>query len=559
VAVDAPTFRFAPGLSLAYTGSFPQQTALFVDGQIAGAQVSIGDRLADSLLDWIPTALPYSVDTPRQVLVIGAGGGTEVRNATTHGAQKVVAVELHPELSRLGAESQSGTTVGGGEVDWVVGDARSYVAGTRERFDLISLAPTGGFGSSAAGIISLNEDFLHTVDAYAAYLNCLTETGLLAITRWLTVPPRESVRVLLTMAEALRRVAPEGVADGIVVVRSWGTVTTLAKPAGFTATELDSITSWAATRWFDIDWQPRLSEPTAVFNRIDDPALYRAAAASIESTDSLVHFLTGYPFEVSPVTDARPYPHHFLRIQSLGGLFGDDRGSWLPFAEWGLIALLATLGQSILLALLLLVVPVVLVARKRSESPPGPHLSYFFTVGFAYMAAEIAAIQQLSLLLGHPIYAVAVVLATFLICSGFGSAWSDRLSLQHAWRVGGGLMLILMLTGAGLIHVVHLLQPAPILLRIIASALLVCPLAFLMGIPFPHGLRLLVGSTQTQIAWAWAANGFASVIAAPLAALIALERGSPELFLFAAIAYGVAGLLAKPHSGNVTQTFTGSL
>jgi hypothetical protein len=148
------------------------------------------------------------------------------------------------------------------------------------------------------------------------------------------------------------------------------------------------------------------------------------------------------------------------------------------------------------------------------------------------------------------------VLATFLICSGLGSVWSDRQSPARVWVVNASLLLILILFGITLLAAVHLLQPAPMVVRAVAAAMMVCPLAFLMGIPFPHGLRLLGSDSETQIAWAWAANGFASVLAAPLAALIALERGSPELFLLAAVAYGVAGVAAKGMLGMRTQSFT---
>jgi hypothetical protein len=96
-----------------------------------------------------------------------------------------------------------------------------------------------------------------------------------------------------------------------------------------------------------------------------------------------------------------------------------------------------------------------------------------------------------------------------------------------------------------LISFVHQLQPVSIVLRSFGAAAVVCPLALLMGIPFPQGLRLIAGESQIQVAWAWAANGFASVVAAPLAAFIALERGSTELFLLAGLAYGTAGVLSK--------------
>lgn len=218
-------------------------------------------------------------------------------------------------------------------------------------------------------------------------------------------------------------------------------------------------------------------------------------------------------------------------------------GGWLPFAEWGYFALVATLVQAVALAGVLMIVPT--AVRTRVVWRPGlmPVLVYFGAIGFAYLAAEIAAIQQLSLLLGHPVYAVAGVLAVLLVCSGVGSAWSDRVGAGRGALGAGTLGALLVACGLGLLGLVHGLQGAPWLVRGFAAAAVLAPIAFLMGMPFPMGLRALAGRDQTRIAWAWAVNGFASVVAAPLAALIALETGTRVLFGAAAVAYGVAALV----------------
>ncbi|MGH7675782.1 MAG: spermidine synthase, partial [Gemmatimonadales bacterium] len=224
-AVDAAAFRFAPGLSLGYRGLFPRQTALFVDGELAGAATWWGETPgAARMLDWLPTALPYATGPARRVLVIGAGGGLEVAGALAHGADHVTAVELSPDVVHFAGTAPS-TAAPAGTVRWVVGDARSFVARSRDRFDLIVIGPGGAPGTAAAGVHALDQDFLHTVDAYAAYLDRLDGDGVLAVTRWLTVPPRAPVRVTLTAAEALRRGRTDALDDGrgLVVARSWGT------------------------------------------------------------------------------------------------------------------------------------------------------------------------------------------------------------------------------------------------------------------------------------------------------------------------------------------------
>ncbi|UCC83149.1 MAG: hypothetical protein JSW46_19720 [Gemmatimonadota bacterium] len=547
VAVDASAFRHAPGLSLLYRGTFPTQTGLFVDGQTAGAVSHWGEAGAGTdMLDWLPSAAPYALGGRDDVLVVGAGGGTEIWNALTHGAAAVTAVELHPELLKLsGWVGEGRSRRGAARVVTATGDARSYVAGSRDKFDLITLSAGVAFGASAAGVYALNEDYLHTAEAYVGYLEHLSDDGVLAVTRWLMVPPRESVRVILTAGEALSRVAPENLIDKLVVVHSWATTTVLVKPSGFRAEETHALMRWARERRFDLDWYPGIEGPATGFNVLEEPVLYRAAAAAIGGEESAERFAAAYPFRVSPVDDARPYPHHFLRAGSLAAFLGSDRGSWLAFAEWGYVALIATLVQSVVLAALLMILPVLARARTMVTGSWLRLVGYFLAIGLAYLMAEVAAIQQLNLLLGHPVYAVAAALVAFLVFSGLGSAWSDGRPGRYGSIAGLILAGMLGCCAALLLGLIHLLVSAPLVLRAIVALLVLAPLAFVMGLPFPLGLRALARDRAQGIAWAWAANGFASVVATPLAALIALEVGSNLLFLCAAAAYAGAALLGR--------------
>jgi len=540
VAVEAPAFRFAPGLSLAYAGEVPAQTALFIDGELSGAVLPA--RATPQFMEWLPSSLVYSLGTRERVAVIAAGGGLEVASALRHGAGQVTAVELVTEVARLAAMP----TRGDSRVRWIVRDARTFAARAQDRYDLLILGPQAGPGNTIAGVRALSEDFLHTTEAYRAYLRLLRDGGVLAITRWLSVPPREPIRVVLAVAQSLRQ---EGYAadSGLVVAHSWATVTVLAKPKGFTAAEVTSLRGWSAQRGLDLDWYPGATAPGSQFHRLDDPALYQAARHAA-TADSSRTFARRYPFDVAPRSDAKPYPHHFLRLAALRALLARNPGDWLPFSEWGLLALLATLAQSVAAAGAFLLVPalVAIPARRRLGFPR--LASYFALIGFAYLAVELAIIQQLGLLLGHPVYAVALVLAGLLIGSGLGSIWSDRRALNHAWLPLALLALLSATLGGFLLPAVHAAQATPLLARAGVGLTALLPLAFLMGLPFVIGLRRLAGTDQARIAWAWAANGFASVVAAPLAALVALEAGSRVLLLAAAGAYGAAALVVK-HRG----------
>jgi hypothetical protein len=162
---------------------------------------------------------------------------------------------------------------------------------------------------------------------------------------------------------------------------------------------------------------------------------------------------------------------------------------------------------------------------------------YFAAIGFAYLAAEIAAIQQLTMLLGHPVYAVTAVLGVLLTCSGAGSLASDRFATAVARRICVAIAGMLLVLALGLLALVHAAQGSPPALRVAIAVAVLVPVAVLMGGPFPLGLRALARDDTRRTAWAWAANGYASAVAAPLAALIAVEAGSRILFGAAAAAY----------------------
>lgn len=551
VAVRAPAFRHAPGLSLAFPGELPAQTALFVDGETAGAATDWGETASGpAFLDWTPLAAPYAVGPAMRVLVLGSGDGLEVLNALTHGASHVTAVELNGPLVGL-ADSLAPFTafVEGQRVDVVIGDARTFVAGTPDRFDLVVLPLAGAFNATAAGIHGSGEDYLNTVEAYGQYLRALAPGGILAITRWVRTPPRDNVKAILTAAAALRRSGVDDVGGSLAFVRSWAAATLLVRPDGFTRPDIDALRAFSGTRFFDLDW-PDGSAGEA-FNLLDRPVFTEAAAAAAAGGAALDAFVGEYPFDLRPATDDRPFFGRFVRLAALPGMLRAPRGDWLPFAEWGHLALLATLAQSTLLAALLLLVPagVAALRRRRTRRASATYrrafalAGYFAAIGFAYMFVEIAAIQRLTLVLGHPVYSAAAVLAAFLTFSGIGSMLSDRLASRTA---------PLACAGVGVIALVVALLPGataamlglPLAARAGLVVIVLAPLAASMGMPFPLGLRSLAGSPG-RLAHAWAVNGFASVVATTLAVLFAMEAGTRALLAAGAFLYLAAAWIVR--------------
>ena len=553
-AIRSPLLRETPGQLGGYPmrelGPLPEQIGLFFDGgSVSPVQRWEGNLRRYAYLDYVTPALGYRLVERPEVLVLGAGGGTEVLSALVHGARHVTAVEVDPgvvELMTGPLSGYSGDLYGRPDVELVVADGRGFLRSRPEaRFDLIQLALIDAFSTSSAGVHALSESYLYTVEALELYLSRLSDEGVLSITRWLQSPPRDAIKLFATTVTAARRAGLGDPAVHVAFIRSWNTGTIVVSRRALAAPQLSAIREFARARSFDLAWLTGLRESEVNRYTVLESPVYHEAARRILSEDS-ERFFEEYPFYVRPATDDRPYFFRFFRWRSLPLLLGQTGRDWLNFVEWGYIVLIATLAQSGLAALALVLLPLLVFGRRSSERPPTGALAvYFGSLGLGYMLLEIAFIQKLVLFLGHPIYAVGVVLAGFLVFSGLGSLYADgepTSGTRRVRRVVAGL--------AGL-SVLYLIALPPLLeawsgwrdpARIAASLAILSPLAFLMGIPFPTGLQAICRGGSAGVPWAWGVNGAASVVGATLATLIAVHAGFRVLVLLAVALYALAAL-----------------
>jgi len=148
------------------------------------------------------------------------------------------------------------------------------------------------------------------------------------------------------------------------------------------------------------------------------------------------------------------------------------------------------------------------------------------------------------LLLHHPIYAAAVVIGTLLVCAGFGSQFADRYAATAKAR-DTLYIAVAVIIGLGLVHafavgsVFTLVIGMPFPVKVLLLIVLIAPLGFALGMPFPLGLARLAGSPRL-VAWAWGINGCASVVSAMLATLLAMHFGFNVAMIAALLCYGVA-------------------
>ena len=549
VRSPAIPFRHAPGMSLNTPAPIPEQLGVFTDADGLSVLTRFdGDLEKLSYLDYLSSALPYHLLDMPGVLVLGAGGGSDVLQALYHRASYIDAVELNPQMVELVNQEFADFTGALYEHPRVTvynREARGFVAASKKNYDLIQVALMDSFSASSAGLYALSENYLYTVEAFVQYLQRLESGGILSITRWIKMPPRDGLKIFATVIEALERAGITDPGQHIAMIRSWNTSTLLVKNEPFTVNDLDSLKVFSRERWFDLVYYPGITGDEANrYNQLQEPWFFEGASHLLGSASA--EFMEDYKFNIRPATDERPYFSHFFKWKTLPELLAlKDRGG-MPMLEWGYLVLVATLVLAVLASFLLVLLPLWL--RRRRETPVHGLrwriVVYFPAIGVAFMFIEIAFIQKFILFLHHPLYAVSVVLCAFLVFAGLGSfmsaRWRKHLSLYRvATGIGVLALLYVMLLPALFNWLVHM----PIGFKIPFSGLLIAPLAFLMGMPFPLGLDKVSNRLPSWIPWAWGINGCASVVSAMLATLLAIHLGFVFVVFMAVLAYLLAALV----------------
>ncbi len=550
--------RHAPGLSLNARAAPPAQIALFTDGEgMSAITRHDGDLQSVAFLKDLPSALPYALVEDPAVLVLGAGGGGDVLKALAHGARRVDVVELNPQMvdlvGRRFAEF-AGRIYADARVQVHVSEARQFLATTQRRFDLIELSPFDAHSAATSGVHALSESHLYTRQALIEYLQRLAPDGVLAMSRWAQLPPRDDLKLFATAVDALQHLKrkPD---QHLLWIRSWNLSVILVSEAPLTRARIEAARAFAQSRWFDLAWYPGITRAEA--NRYSvwpEPYDYLGAAALLGGNAK--EFIADYKFNIRPATDDRPYFFHFFRWRLLPEVWKLGRERGMALLDLGYFVLIAALAQALLASAVLVALPVAgWQRRQRAGGSPRHDLRvplYFAAIGSGFMFVEIASMQRFMLYLHHPLYAIAVVLTGMLLFSGAGSmlAARGRSSLPRVVRNAIGVILgLLALYLALLPAVFEWSGGASDGARIVVALALLAPLAIAMGQPFPLALRAL-GERETRLVpWAFAINGCASVIGAILATLTMMHAGYIGAVLAAAALYAVAAWAAPAGKG----------
>jgi len=492
--------------------------------------------------------------------IIGPGGGVDVLRAVANGSPDVVGIEINPIIANAVMRERyadySYHLYQRPEVHIRVTDGRSFVRNAKQNFDVVQMTLVDTWASTAAGAFALSENSLYTVEAFREYFEHLKPDGLIAITRWEFRQPREALRVVSVAMQALHGLGVENPARNFMVVSQGALdedgipVVVLAKKSAFTPEEEEVVR-------------------THLVNYPELAALYLPSApkdnpfsALIASNDPYA-FAKHYPYNVAPVNDNAPFFFFTLKLdQVVHDILNDE--DLQQGIDWkvnlGVAVLAMVLVISLVAVLAFLVIPLALRGRGRHERPI--RLLYFVAIGLGYILVEIAFIQRFVLFLGHPTYALTVVVFLLLLSSGAGSLVSRKWLV----RTRQGWLPLILIVGALTLYVLVLpavlnaLVGLPLAAKFAVSAALLVPLGFAMGMPFPTGLRALASfpapefpaaqasdARENAVEWAWAMNAGSTVLGSVLAMVVAIQFG-----LNVALACGAAAyLLAILFSGTL--------
>ncbi len=323
----------------------------------------------------------------------------------------------------------------------------------------------------------------------------------------------------------------------MIALRSFSTMLILAKKEPFGEEEIASAKSFARRHRFDLVHYPGIRRAEANrFNVLRDDRYYNSFARLLGNEHRLYD---GYEYDVRPPRDDRPFFFHFFKWAQTPTVLALLGKTWQPFGGSGYLIVLALLVVVTLLALALVLLPALVIRSRGARGGSGGWrpMTYFAALGFGFLFVEVALIQRFIVFLEHSSQAFAIVLFGLLVFSGAGSALSGRLRWRPAVALLAGVIavypLILSKTFGAFVG-------GPLGVRLVVTLVLLAPLGFLMGVPFPRGLQALGDAETSRRALAWGVNGFTSVVGAVLAAMISLSWGFTAVFGGAALAYLLA-------------------
>lgn len=538
---------FGWGLSRKWKGTPPAERVLTID---AGAATTItkfdGDYKDVDYLRFDVTSIGHYLLKNHKTFIIGAGGGRDVLAALAFGAHSVHALEYNASVVDAANDyfgDFSGHVYELPNVKKIVDEGRSYAQRSDEKFDFIQASLVDSWAANASGAYVMAENFLYTKQAFSTFFEHLTDRGLLSISRFNFAQTPQLLRAVSVALAVLKEHGVEQAADHLMVVtaRHGNVGTMLLARTPFSEAQVRTMQRETQRLGFALEWAPGRKSKSEI--------------AKLLTADDPERFISEYPFDLSPPTDDKPFFFHMANSRRAWkhlAQIAERRGGVSGFnLKWyGTFVLLGVLLVASVLAVVCILLPLYTFKRADLRGVKGKSalLGYFTCLGLGFMLVEIPLMQRFTLFLGHPVYALSIVLFAVLMFAGFGSLISSQMQSAPAEVYLRRVLLVLVVV-IGLYNYLvpgfmnqFIVYSAPV--RMGLAVLVLLPLGLLLGMPLPLGMRVVERRAVRLIPWMWGVNGACSVFASLFALALAMTFGFTRTMLGGHAIYLIALLLA---------------
>lgn len=482
------------------------------------------------------TNLAYVLPNLRAGAVIGVGGGRDLLSARLFGVVEVVGVEINPIfvdlLTRRFSDYTSISRQPG--ITFEVDEARSWFARSDRSFDIIQMSLIDTWAATGAGAFTLSENGLYTVEAWRIFLQRLNSAGVFTVSRWHAPGEVNETGRMVSLAVATLQGLGATAPKRHLFMASSGQVATLVlSRTPLSDQSLAVLRSAAANRAFNVLLDPDSQAASPLLERIVSASDGKTLASATEASY----------LDLSAPTDARPFFFNQLRLDRL---FEQDVFALAskPGVYGGNLSATLTLAMLILISAALVVATIIIPLRSTVSTTPSAMIVhgtlYFALIGVGFMMAEIALLQRISVFLGHPVYALSIVLFSLILSTGMGSLASERFPLNSGAKLVTWSALVsayLFTLPLWLPNLLLHLESASLTVRGVLAVLVLGPVGFLMGFGFPTGMRIVSSIDARPTPWFWGINGAAGVLAASVAVLTSIEFGIDTTLRIAAACY----------------------
>ncbi|MBA7480851.1 hypothetical protein ES707_16314 [subsurface metagenome] len=541
--IESDKIHSAPGLSLKFPDPPPKQIGITTDGDdLSPITFCDNTKNTTDFLYYLPSYIAYVLKPNSNVVLMNPGGGLDILSALQNNCKKITIVEKNPILINLLKEDYrdfNGNILNSSKVKVINDNDRNFIASSKKKYDLIFLCLDDSYKVVTAGTYGLGENYEYTVEAIKQYYNHLEINGILCISRWLQLPPSESLKIFSTILSSLDELNIKDPQDYVCAIRSFSTSFIMVKNGKFSNEEKQGVKDFCDERGFDLIYFSNIMPDEINKNiKINKPYYYECFSKIIGIDKE--YFINEYEFDVSPTTDNKPFFFHFFKPSHIPKILASYGKTWQPFGGGGYLILFALLLISVLLSIMLIIIPLIIRGKRFNlKVSKWQIFVYFSAIGIGFLFIEIPLMQKFILYLGHPIYSVSTVLFSILFFSGLGSLILGKDTKYFTLKICALLILILILLMLSPVLLKNLMA-YPFYIRFISCILILAPIGFLMGVPFPMGIRLTSEISSELIPWAWSINGFASVISSILATIFAISWGFNSVLIMSFFAYLLA-------------------